>query len=133
LKVIRDLGLKTLSIVDRKTKGDEILDILLSYKDNKDKVILYTITLLVIAFALRFLLKGTISFALRNILLRIYYPPLFLKLFDLIYCLKVNPILTNTLLQRLGRVLILEYCLKKLVLALKASAIKANDMLLQLH
>jgi hypothetical protein len=133
LKVIRDLGLETPSIVDRKTQGDEILDILLSHEDDKDKIILYTMTLLVTALTLRFLPKGTISLALGNILLRIYCPSLFLGLFDLIYCLKVNPILTNTLPQRLGGVLTLEYCLRKLVLALKASATKANDMLPQLQ
>jgi hypothetical protein len=132
LKVMRDLGLETPSILDGKTQGDEILDILLSHEDDEDGVILCAVTLLVTALALRFSLKGTIFLALGNILLRIYCPPLFLELFDLIYCLKVNPILTNISLQRLGAVPTLEYCLRKLVLALKAIATEANDMPLQL-
>ncbi len=130
--MIRDLGLKTLSILDRKTQGDEILDILLSYKNNEDRVILCIVTLLLIAVALRSLPRGTLCLALGNILLRIYCPLLFLKLFNLIHCLKANPILTNVSLQHLGAVPTLEYYLRKLVLALKASAIKANDMLPQL-
>jgi hypothetical protein len=133
LKVIRDLGLETPSILDRKTQGDEILDILLSHGDNEDRVILYIVTLSVTALASRFSPEGTICLASGNILPRIYCPPLFLELFDLIYCLKVNPILTNITLQHLGTVPTLEYCLRKLVPALKAGATKANDMPPQLH
>jgi hypothetical protein len=95
LKVMRDLGLETPSILDGKTQGDEILDILLSHGDDEDGVILYTVTLSVTALASRFSPKGTICLASGNILPRIYCPPLFLELFDLIHCLKVNPILTN--------------------------------------
>jgi hypothetical protein len=131
--VIRDLGLETPSIIDRKTQGDKILDILLSYKDDEDKIILYTITLLVTAVVSRFLPEGTICLASGNILPRIYCPPLFLELFDLIYCLKVNPILTNILLQYLGTVPTVEYCFRKLVPVLKDSATEANDILLQLQ
>jgi hypothetical protein len=133
LKVIRDLGLETPNILDRKTQGDEILDILLSYKDNEDKVILYTVMLSVTAFVSRFLPEGTICLVSENILPRIYCSPLFLKLFNLIYCLKVNPIFTNIILQYLGTVPILEYCLRKLVPVLKASTTEANNILLQLY
>jgi hypothetical protein len=135
---MRDLGLETPSIVDGKTQGDEILDILLSHdllshEDDEDKIILYTMTLLVTALASRFSPEGTISLASGNILPRIHCPPLFLELFDLIHCLKVNPILTNTSPQRLSGVPTLEYCLRKLVPALKAGATEANDMPPQLQ
>jgi hypothetical protein len=133
LMVMRDLGLETPSILDGKSRGDEILNVLGSQEYDEDGVILVTVTLVVTAIASRFLPEGTICLAPGNVLSRIYCPSFFLELFDLIHYLKANPILTNILPQRSDAVPTIEYFLKKLVPMLKGGTAEANDMPLQLQ
>jgi hypothetical protein len=133
LIVIRDLGLEIPSILDRKSRADEIRNVFLSQEYNEDRVILLTVTLVVTAIISQFLPEGTLCLVPGNALSRTYCPSFFLELFDLIYCLKANPILTNILPQHLDTVPTIVYFLQKLVPILKGSTAEANNILLQLQ
>jgi hypothetical protein len=133
LIVMRDLGLETPSILDGKSRADEIRNVFLSQEYDEDGVILLTVTLVVTAIASRFLPEGTLCLAPGNALSRTYCPSFFLELFDLIHCLKANPILTDILPQRSDAVPTIVYFLQKLVPMLKGGTAEANDMPLQLQ
>jgi hypothetical protein len=133
LIVMRDLGLETPSILDGKSRADEIRNVFLSQECDEDGVILLTVTLVVTAIASRFLPVGTLCLAPGNVLSRTYCPSFFLELFDLIHCLKANLILTDILPQRSDAVPTIVYFLQKLVPMLKGGTAQANDMPLQLQ